>query len=108
MRKEAQDGKFAVLAPRGHEVSNNIRNALVEEFGFEPEVAARMRSAEKRGKYGGHRVTFVINYDPTKLPGVREDYRSLRSLRSGVDFAGRVETDGSVHLVDRRSFREAA
>lgn len=108
MRKEAQDGKFAVLAPRGHEVSNNIRNALVEEFGFEPEVAGRMRSAEKRGKYGGHRVTFVIIYDPTKLPGVREDYRSLRSLRSGVDFAGRVETDGSVHLVDRRSFREAA
>ena len=26
----------------GHEVSNNIRNALVEEFGFEPEVAGRM------------------------------------------------------------------
>ncbi len=92
----------------GHEVSRNIRDALVEEFDFEPEVAARMRVAEKRGKYGGHRVTFVMIYDPTRLPEVREDYRSLRSLRGGVDFAGRIEADGSVHLVDRRSFREAA
>ncbi len=92
----------------GREVSRNIRDALVEEFGLKPEAAARMRAAERRGKYGGHRVTFVMIYDPTKLPGVREDYRSLRSLRSGVDFAGRVEAGGSVHLVDRRSFREAA
>ncbi len=92
----------------GREVPNNIKNALVEEFDLEPEVATRMRVAEKRGKYGGHRVTFVMIYDATKLSGVREDYRSLRSLRSGVDFAGRVETDGSVHLVDRRNFREAA
>ena len=92
----------------GREVSDNIRHALVEEFDLEPEVAARMRAAEKRGKYGGHRVTFVMIYDPTKLPGVREDYRSLRSLRKGVDFAGRVEADGSVHLVDRRNLREAA
>ncbi len=92
----------------GREVSNDIKNALVEEFGFRPEAAARMRAAEKRGKYGGHRVTFVMIYDPTKLPGARGDYRSLRSLRSGVDFAGRVETDGSVHPIDRRNFREAA
>ena len=92
----------------GHEVPNNIRDALVAEFDVEPEVAARMRAAEKRGKYGGQRVTFVMIYDPTKMSGAREDYRSLRSLRSGVDFGGRVEPDGSVHLVDRRNFREAA
>ncbi len=99
---------WRVWQREGHEVSNNIRDVLVAEFDFEPEAAARMRVAEKRGKYGGHRVTFVMIYDRTKLPGLREDYGSLRSLRSGVDFAGRVETDGSVHLVDRRNFREAA
>ena len=92
----------------GREVSSKIRNTLVEEFDLEPQVAGRMRAAGKRGKYGGHRVTFVMIYDPMKLPGARGDYRSLRSLRSGVDFAGRVEADGSVHLVDRRNFREAA
>ncbi len=92
----------------GREVSHNIRDALVEEFDLEPEVAARMRAAEKRGRYAGRRVTYVMIYDPTKLSGEREDYDSLRSLRNGVDFAGRIETGGSVHLVDRRSFREAA
>ena len=93
------------------EITGELRKALADEFSVESQEADELRLLQWRGKYGRQAVRYVLLFDPGEdsdaAPAKKKKFNDRR-MRDGVQFAGRIERDGTVHLIDRREMNSAA
>ena len=92
------------------EITGELRKVLADDFSVESQEADELRLLQWRGKYGHQPVRYVLLFDPSEdSDSARVSKKfSDRRMRDGVQFAGRIERDGTVHLIDRREMNNAA
>ena len=93
------------------EITDNLRRVLLDDFSVESQEADELRLLQWRGKHGRRAVRYVLLFDPGEgsdpAPAKKKKFNDRR-MRDRVQFAGRIERDGTVHLIDRREMNHAA
>ena len=88
-------------------LSDKVREALTKQFNLDEQNVNELRCVNKSGQYSGRPVRYVRILDPELVSvgagsSIKYDQLSSDAERKAMQFEGRIEKDGSVHLIDRR------
>ena len=95
--------------PVAQELSDQVKERLIEEFALDPGMVDKMRYSGKRGHYSNRPVEYIRIYDPVLINNGRSDTPAYEALshksdnRGALLFDGRIEANHQLYLTDQRT-----